>query len=639
MNSKLNQKKQPTADFNIYDLIPSRFIPIENAYNRVYCNLCNRIFKNDIVTIKKHWFNCSSLNKSFKDEGPNGYQCYNCDTGVISSTYFNNHVLTESHEKKCRGTTQYSFHSKMNNTMIYAPANIIKTHMKSEGINHYNSVPVLSKFMKMILDDFKLNREITSKWYVCMPCNLYDKVQVHSKKGCHNCKTHYYCASCNIEFICAKHVYNSHVYGCEHNLIANKINGKIGTLDGDPKKVKLPQMIINGFEFEKNTVKCKICNERCIINEQEIMNHTMYRCIRLHHDLLNFVNSTKVTDYFKCLVCRYEFHFLITWKLHVLSPSHLSRCYRNDNMRSDFCDTCFAHFYGDADSICCSNSSPNDRKKMSLLSKFMAELYKERDCSSIKKKLIYNESGKNDEQANDFIVDNLNAQMTSHYCGTCNAAFYCSPDVYEQHTLMVEHIVLDFVLGSRLRKEFDKYSLISQSNSDHLSKYKHFQMIMEKLNTLQNDSDERVVQTTSYYCQDCDFVMEDESLWEIHNKEIHDKGEYSGRSTGYCLVCNMYMSGMSINLDGHLATDQHIILKDLCNTIENVDNGSTNRTSMSGEKGVVESAAEEKLSEDDKCYLLYVGHRLKQIKDDSVKLKVKLSIDNIFCKSMKYFDL
>lgn len=655
-NSKSNQKKQSIL-FNIYDLIPSRFMPIEDECDRVYCNLCDQIFKNDITAIKNHWFLCSCINKSFKNDGPRSYQCHACETGVLNTIHFNSHILTDSHKKKCSQIPQYSFYSTKNDTMIYAPAEIIKKRMKSEGIHHCHSVPVLSKFMKVVLDEFVSKKGINNRWYACIPCNLYAKIHVHSKKSCYNCKTQYYCNSCKVEIICNETIYKNHIYGYEHNFIMNKINMKTGKSRENfeaGKNLKLPRIILNRFEIDKTT-RCRTCNKQCATNEHDIMTHLTNDCgkLRLHDDVVNEDNNycVDVNYSFKCLVCKFGHRILDTWKFHVLSPLHLSRCHQIETTSSNFCDMCCTYFYGDSSSTTCKMLGNHKKtSSSSSLTTFMAKIYKERNDNSNNNTLYYYDSPEN------FKLNDADSIATPLYCTTCNVAFFSSLEIYEKHTLTAEHIIILFGCSSQTSMCDQPSRLPSAARTvlkpEDRVDFKHFQVKSENSNVLR-DYKNRVLHSPRFY---------EEQMYEDND---------SRSTTPYPDTFNsQFIHGKSKPSEGLSAGNVMTNLQDL---VKNVENDLVGRSAATDDEcggnvpyrdsmeklwqnpyemmiddeanhsikweSIESVCSTEYLSVDDRSYLLYVGHRLKRIKDEEIKLKVKLAIDDVFCKSMKYSDL
>lgn len=651
-NSILNQKKQSTL-FNIYELIPSRFIPIENECDRVYCNLCDQIFKNDITAIKNHWFLCSCMDKSFNTDGPRYYQCYACETGVLNTINFNSHILTDSHKNKCSQIPLYSFYSIKNDTMIYARADMIKKRMRSEGIHHCHSVPVLSKFMKVVLDEFIAKKEVNSQWYACIPCNMYAKVHVHSKKSCYNCKTQYYCNSCKVEIICNETVYKNHIYGYEHNFIMNKINMKTGKSRENSeagKHLKLPRIVFNRFEIG-NMANCKTCNKQCATNEHDIITHLINDCCRLQlHDNVNN-NFVDVNYNFKCLLCKFGHRNLDTWKFHVLSPLHLSRCHQKEKTCSIFCDMCCTYLYGDASSTTCKMFG--NHKKMSSnspLTKFMADTYKERNENSKNNTLYYYDSSEH------FRLNGEESTTTSFYCTTCNVAFFSSLEIYEKHTLTVEHIILLLSTSSRTRTCDQPSRLAGAARAvpkleDRVGSM-NIQVKSENSNVL-HDFNEKFLQSPRYYEEKMheysdlrsttpyfDTFYSNSMLEKPKSSEGPSAGDVmkSLRDLMKNVECNL-VEESAVPVDECGGNVQHCdsIEKTWQNPYEDISDGEDNRSL--NWKSIESVYSTEYMSVDDRSYLLYVGHRLRLIKDDEIKLKVKLAIDDVFCKSLKYSDL
>jgi hypothetical protein len=177
-------------------------------------------------------------------------------------------------------------------------------------------------------------------------------------------------------------------------------------------------------------------------------------------------------------------------------------------------------------------------------------------------------------------------------------------------------------------------------------------MKIEKINALRCSRKDRVIQRTSYYCGLCDYITDDTSLWNLHDVSACRIGKHEvvdeAIAINYCKTCHMYISGKQGDLAVHPVTVEHKIMCDLRDLIKNAsefDDQLDRSAALSmfsddarSSKYSQLAATGEKLSEDDN-FLLYIGHRFKLIKDESIKLKVKLAIDDVFCKCIKYSDL
>lgn len=95
---------------------------------------------------------------------------------------------------------------------------------------------------------------------------------------------------------------------------------------------------------------------------------------------------------------------------------------------------------------------------------------------------------------------------------------------------------------------------------------KYFIHKMKFLNVLRQYKD-RIVETLSYYCDICDFMVEDKNIWDNHNQTKH---QGCNESEIYCSTCSMFIIGP--NSKEHNYTIEHCILLQFLDSLQLVEN-------------------------------------------------------------------
>lgn len=67
---------------------------------------------------------------------------------------------------------------------------------------------------------------------------------------------------------------------------------------------------------------------------------------------------------------------------------------------------------------------------------------------------------------------------------------------------------------------------------------------------------DRVLNTLSYYCIECDIMCEEKPIWDKHNEAKHTN--HSTRPTVLCSTCSMLIVGENAN--NHNKTIEHCVL-------------------------------------------------------------------------------
>uniref|UniRef100_A0A2S2PYX2 Uncharacterized protein n=1 Tax=Sipha flava TaxID=143950 RepID=A0A2S2PYX2_9HEMI len=115
---------------------------------------------------------------------------------------------------------------------------------------------------------------------------------------------------------------------------------------------------------------------------------------------------------------------------------------------------------------------------------------------------------------------------------------------------------------------------LSQSrNSNQYTKY--FKHKIKLLNLLRQYKD-RVLNTLSYCCIECDIICEEKPIWDKHNETKHMS--HSTRTTIFCSTCSMLIVGENAN--DHNGTMEHCILLKFIQSLKPVEEDLIQKTKI-----------------------------------------------------------
>ncbi|XP_050428551.1 uncharacterized protein LOC126838286 [Adelges cooleyi] len=670
----------------------------ETEENIVYCTLCNLIVPNTLKEKKSHWKSCTNrryynIINNDNNNISGGFQCYPCKFDINTLTGFRNHIMTESHTTKCHGVILYSYLCIACSMMIYAPCETINKHMKDKHKQLY-LLPRLSYILNSIMTKFEKTKALRF-YYACVTCKSISPCRI--KHQLFHSDTMFYCDTCNIVFCCSDCIYKRHTLSYEHNLFWIKSNSNT-IVDNSylmEFSINLPRCIKRNFvALPDDFIRCKICGVSCTTNEGEIMNHLESFCV--HQPDLTGRNFTNI-DTFKCLICDELHNDFNLWKCHVVSKQHLVRCHNAGNVITVFDDKTLWCVINKTDATILTFAD-NQSGEISLLSMCMARVLEDQNCGLDTFYYYYDHISGNFGRLREKLQSSSYYCDTCKISFFCTSDLFNKHSLTSEHIFLryigniknVENREYPKLISplntsdtSPLKVSNLCTSPIYQTQKTRLAR--HFKIKIETLNSLMQYKDQVIdsVRAVSFYCTDCDYVTNEDLHWKDHNEQ-----HYSNSSSGalpeqriqiYCDVCSIYMVGLKKYIDKHKTTEEHIALNKLFRALKKVESNiaemeeslqsssninddksvnkkSENKTTLPNAKSTSlhnlstkipkqsnqdrqpcstrDALSSSSLVSTDDQYLLYVAQRFQQIQDDTVKFKIKLAIDQIFCKNI-----
>lgn len=297
------------------------------------------------------------------------------------------------------------------------------------------------------------------------------------------------------------------------------------------------------FEYDdkRDLVSCHYCHCLFSYDISILTDHTS-KCKKKNEEQLKYIRK------FNCLICDKVFRKLNDWKFHTISHCHLQKCMINNNYVSYVCGGCKTVFFGNREWIlnhckdihndisrlpCIFNCMKdifynfifNDRKN--LMSWTFCGLCKKYSCSKI----------------NCYHQNYFHKTIKHFKCDSCLIHFICSQDIYNNHLLSCEHIMLDC-----LRAE-------SNEKFKSVCNLKLPPIILNKFS----------IDNEKATCIDCKFQMfPSEKAITVHlaneciYKSNFDRKNLTTIKLYFCAVCNITVSNFK-QWKNHLILFSHLI--------------------------------------------------------------------------------
>ncbi|VVC24920.1 Zinc finger C2H2-type [Cinara cedri] len=318
----------------------------------------------------------------------------------------------------------------------------------------------------------------------------------------------------------------------------------------------------------RNTIKCKncrICDKITIIHEHNDINKLLAK-VQLWDTEIH--NKYKNIDKFECLICSFKTNDFNEWKCHIISISHLAEYHMIQDTYSHVCDykKCKVLLFGSEKSLCEHKANHSKKFLNTSLSIIMAKVMNR--YISKKKPMYYcTHCRRFEEKPIHTTAELLNIKKKNntieYYCKYCRVTFVCSPEILDYHSLSVEHMTIKCLdqlfseakeLPVNIVGQEESNKNLQNSNAVY-SKQKYTEYFNHKLKLLKllKINKDRILRTTSYYCNICDFITEEKYTWDFHNETVH--ADNINISMVFCTTCSMFISFN--NFEEHNNTIEH----------------------------------------------------------------------------------
>lgn len=212
----------------------------------------------------------------------------------------------------------------------------------------------------------------------------------------------------------------------------------------DLKKQKFVKKI-KPEPISRNITDCKLCDNIDKIHEHDDFRKILFK-INLYDSLI--LHQYNLIKKFECLVCLYNTNDVNGWKLHILSKYHSDVCHNTkDTLYSYVCDTvkCKVLLFGSEEFLSEHMKKHLREFNIACLSILMVEvmnhymskeecpLYFCGHCNRLGYQPIHND------------VELLTVKKPNYieyYCEYCRVAFMCAPELWDCHSLSVQHTTL-----------------------------------------------------------------------------------------------------------------------------------------------------------------------------------------------------
>ncbi|XP_050428518.1 uncharacterized protein LOC126838266 [Adelges cooleyi] len=414
--------------------------------NKVFCVFCNRVLDNKTQVLKKHFTVCTPL--LFQPSPNTEYTCGPCSISTKSFKhwmYF--HIGTKSHWEQCRAVNKplYTYMCSSCEMMFYDTERSIRNHMLDIH-EHKANLPYVCQFMaevhcKSTTSGAKPGKPLL---YLCGPCKEFGQEPIHPELTCTKVKKKsepFYCKTCAANFICTEDVYLWHLSSVEHLVLLKET-------EISSNGWKVPRIVWSQFSsstLNKHQVaNCVKCKQDVPSTDVGLVDH-FKKCTHHKPDMTG--KNMSGVKLFCCGVCEFHMDNFNQWKNHVLSESHLSTANSVRNYSYYYCKLCFCLFYGtakqvlDASKLLEHDDNTNHVILTFGLSDLMAFVYKTFNMDPFNNTVFFymENTGKFGQCERSQKPDTV-----PHFCATCHIEFYSGPNVYNEHAVTGEHVLLKY---------------------------------------------------------------------------------------------------------------------------------------------------------------------------------------------------
>lgn len=424
----------------------------KDSKNCYLCDTINLTHSNIISPLLKtisQWDTKRSSQINIQD-----FTCLVCNYNSKCFQKWKTHIMSKEHMSMCHILSKVcSYFCKVCKILFYGPENLIYEHQTNvHGCkNNLSNLSILMSELMNCLDSH------SKHIYFCAICETVSEKKIHTS-GKHLTKqTLYYCKYCNATFLCKDEELDFHEASVEHltfkfiysikkgievNSLESQKQDKITkitqNINIEIKPLKLPLIILDRFQKTSNLMaKCNFCNVNVNWNTQKIVKHINV-CLN-KDDLtstIHEIHPRMIIKAYECKVCNFTTNLFLNYKLHVISPKHLTNCHTSGNFYSYLCTICNLYVYGSKFQI--NNHLKKKHKTKNTDLPFLSEVLKE----NYKHTSNHLGSGFIDYYSNQ---QNCKKDLFSVQCNACKIHFCMINDYeYKLHMISSEHIILKY---------------------------------------------------------------------------------------------------------------------------------------------------------------------------------------------------
>jgi len=421
----------------------------------------------------------------------NKFECLVCFFKTFKFSDWKFHIMSLPHMADChkiKNLYSYVCCEKICKLLLYGPKELLIKHNMDKHLYNgdvFGMSTLMAEVMKRYLADN------LKPLYFCSHCKHFAETPIHTDVKLLNnaikIPIEYYCRFCRVTFLSSHEMIDYHLLSLEHTTLKcfdelcskAKINSKKIKLSEELNQnnennlsdvqnvltnnsVKLPNIILTRFQnISQYCGLCKLCGASLVWNSKIIVSHLL-EC--KYTDDLTKSNKTTV-ETFDCGVCNQSTNSINQHRLHIISHSHLSKCYDTNNYYSYFCNECNRYMYSYRFEILNHISLCHKKMKTTIafpvFSIFMANMFKE-----------FNKNTNRVEYIHYYSTDKpIKCSKTESFkCHKCKIKFETFSD-YNWHLVTSEHIILSFVIpkavNNKKRNKNKKGKIKNVSTTNH----------------------------------------------------------------------------------------------------------------------------------------------------------------------------
>ncbi|XP_060872701.1 uncharacterized protein LOC132946672 isoform X2 [Metopolophium dirhodum] len=624
---------------------------VKSSKDSKHCYLCDAIKRTHehynisslLITVSQWDTKGSSKIRSIQQ-----FKCFVCN---YNSNYFNNwktHIMSNGHMSMCHTLDKVcSYFCEACKTLFYGSEMCISHHQKDahDGNINLSSLSILMSELMSCLDIY------SKHVYFCGICKIVSETPIHTSGKHLNNQKLYDCKYCNTTFLCNTEELDFHEASVEHLTFKciysikeaievnslkiqkqDKVTKTTHDLQTKLKPLELPLIILDRFQkTSKSMAKCNFCNVLIQWSTHRIVKHVNL-CLN-KGNLTSEMQAILITAY-DCGACSFKTNSFFNFKLHVISPIHLTNSHTSGDFYSYFCTICNLYIYASKIQI-------NDHLKrkhktnmtdLPLLSTFLKDNYN----------YISN------HPRSDFIdyYSDLDQQYCEKdfQCNVCKISFCMSNYEYNLHEISSEHILLKYFTPTKpslVMKHSYGYENVQTTSSINANLIINNEALSNKcLSSTKADKSNP---------EEISVNKENNKLFKNCN-EIKSHSAISSTNSDHNIQQNVY-----------IADDDGVKIADLNSTAEiehaqealhyvdvstssddlrqkNIMYSKLKNTKMQNniqstdtQSNITRQYKQLHPTDPDQAYGQYVIERLKNIHNASLKSNIKIEIDALFC--------